>query len=208
MNLTAMYATQLHVLRTWRGGPRALVKRLLITLVVSAIAFVITAWLLPNIGIDRLLDAVTFVIVMAALNALIRPVVLVFVAPRSLILTAVAVLLLQILVFLAAGNPPGRPHRGPRVRIVGCSSCDHQHGPHGHPGRRYRRFLLWPADPEPAPQSAGAHSDQPGVVIVQIDGLAYLILAGRIRAGSVNTMANWVRDRSHKLSRWEESCRR
>jgi hypothetical protein len=46
-------------------------------------------------------------------------------------------------------------------------------------------------------------SKEPGVVIVQIDGLAYPILAGRIRAGSVNTMASWVRDRSHKLSRWE-----
>jgi hypothetical protein len=47
------------------------------------------------------------------------------------------------------------------------------------------------------------HSDKPGLVIIQIDGLAHPILAGRMRAGSVNTMANWVRDGSHKLSRWE-----
>ena len=40
-------------------------------------------------------------------------------------------------------------------------------------------------------------------MIIQIDGLAYPILAGRIRAGSVNTMAGWVRERSHTLSRWE-----
>ena len=40
-------------------------------------------------------------------------------------------------------------------------------------------------------------------MIVQIDGLAHPILAGRMRAGSVNTMASWVRDGSHKLSRWE-----
>jgi hypothetical protein len=50
---------------------------------------------------------------------------------------------------------------------------------------------------------AAAKSDQPGLVIVQIDGLAYPILAGRVRAGSVNTMASWVRAGSHKLSRWE-----
>ena len=36
MNLRAMYATQLRVLWEWRGGRRALLKRLLITLVVSA----------------------------------------------------------------------------------------------------------------------------------------------------------------------------
>ena len=40
-------------------------------------------------------------------------------------------------------------------------------------------------------------------MIIQIDGLAYPILAGRIRAGSVNIIGSWVRDGSHKLSRWE-----
>ena len=52
-------------------------------------------------------------------------------------------------------------------------------------------------------KGAAAASDKPGLVIIQIDGLAHPILAGRMRAGSVNTMANWVRDGSHKLSRWE-----
>ena len=47
------------------------------------------------------------------------------------------------------------------------------------------------------------HTDKPGLVIIQIDGLAHPILAGRMRAGSVNTMAGMVRDGSHKLSRWE-----
>ena len=46
-------------------------------------------------------------------------------------------------------------------------------------------------------------TDQPGLVILQIDGLAHPILAGRIRAGSVNTMAGWIRDGSHTLSQWE-----
>ena len=46
-------------------------------------------------------------------------------------------------------------------------------------------------------------TDKPGLVIIQIDGLAHPILAGRMRAGSVNTMAGLVRDGSHKLSRWE-----
>ncbi len=46
-------------------------------------------------------------------------------------------------------------------------------------------------------------SDKPGLVIAQIDGLAHPILAGRVRAGSVNTMARWMRDGSHQLSKWE-----
>ncbi len=52
-------------------------------------------------------------------------------------------------------------------------------------------------------QRSQGHTDKPGLVIVQIDGLAHPILAGRMRAGSVNTMAGMVRDGSHKLSKWE-----
>jgi hypothetical protein len=50
---------------------------------------------------------------------------------------------------------------------------------------------------------ATGHTDKPGLVILQIDGLAHPILAARMRAGSVNTLASWVRNGTHKLSRWE-----
>ena len=54
MNLAALYTTQLRVLWEWRGGRKALLKRLLITLIVSTVAFLLTAWLLPGIHVDRL----------------------------------------------------------------------------------------------------------------------------------------------------------
>ena len=56
MNLMHLYSTQLRVLWEWRGGRKALAKRLLITLVVGTIAFAATAWLLPSITIDRTID--------------------------------------------------------------------------------------------------------------------------------------------------------
>jgi uncharacterized membrane protein YvlD (DUF360 family) len=205
MSPIALYSTQLRVLWEWRGGWRALLKRLLITLVVSALAFAATAWLLPGITIDRLLDGVFVVVVMAILNALVRPVVLAFVAPRSLVLTGIAVLVLQVLVFLVAANlVPGVHVDGfltaligsfvyaivntVLTAILGIDSGDSFYG------LLIQNLLL---------ERAVAPTDQPGLVIVQIDGLAYPILAGRVRAGSVNTMAGWVRDGSHKLSRWE-----
>ena len=39
MDLKTLYATQIKVLWEWRGGPKALLKRLVITLVVATIAF-------------------------------------------------------------------------------------------------------------------------------------------------------------------------
>ena len=45
-------------------------------------------------------------------------------------------------------------------------------------------------------------SESPGVVIVQIDGLAQPILAHQIRAGRVPFISNWVRSGEMKLDSW------
>lgn len=205
MSPTSLFSTQLRILWEWRGGPKALAKRLVITLVVSAVAFWLTAWLLPNITIDRFLDGVLVVVLMAIFNAIIRPFVLALVAPRSLVLTAIAVLVLQVLIFVVAANLVPGVHVGGLVpalfgsfvyaifgtaltAILGIDSGDSFYG------------LLIQSMLQ---KGAAARSERPGLVIIQIDGLAHPILAARMRAGSVNTMAGWVRDGSHRLSRWE-----
>ena len=205
MSVLDFYKAQLRVIWEWRGGPWALAKRFLITLVVASIAFVLTAWILPRISIDRYSDAVLAVILMALFNALVRPVVLAFVAPRSLVLTGIAVIVLQVVAFYFVTQLVPGVHVDTRLTaligsfvyaiintvmtsILGIDSGGSFYG------LLVQSLLV---------KSGAAKSDQPGVVMIQIDGLAYPIIAGRIRAGSVNTMAGWVRDRSHKLSRWE-----
>jgi hypothetical protein len=54
--LFGFYGTQLRVLWEWRGGRIALLKRLLITLIVAAVSFAATAWLLPRLTVDRFID--------------------------------------------------------------------------------------------------------------------------------------------------------
>jgi len=46
-------------------------------------------------------------------------------------------------------------------------------------------------------------TDIPGVIFVQIDGLAYDVLQHAIRNGDVSTIGRWLRDGSHRLLRWE-----
>jgi hypothetical protein len=46
-------------------------------------------------------------------------------------------------------------------------------------------------------------SDVPGVVFVQIDGLAYDVLQQAISSGDARTIGRWLRDGSHRLLRWE-----
>jgi uncharacterized membrane protein YvlD (DUF360 family) len=199
------YAEQLRVLWEWRGGPWALFKRLIITLFVSTIAFIATAAILPRMTIDRPIDAALAIIAMALFNAIVRPIVLALAAPVSLILVGVLVLVLQVVAFLVVAQFAPGVHVDTFITaligsfiyaiintiltaILGIDSGGSYYG------LLIQRLMV---------QRSTGHSDKPGLVIIQIDGLAHPILAGRMRAGSVNTMASMVRDGSHKLSRWE-----
>ena len=203
--LIGFYETQFRVLWEWRGGPVALAKRLLITLIVAAVSFLATAWIMPRLTVDRAIDAVIAVILIALFNAAIRPVVLALAAPISLILVGILVLVLQVLSFIVVANyAPGVHVDGFTTALVASfiyaiintllTAIFGIDSGGSYYGLLVQRLMV---------KRSTGHTDRPGLVIIQIDGLAHPILAGRMRAGSVNTIANWVRDGSHKLSRWE-----
>jgi uncharacterized membrane protein YvlD (DUF360 family) len=204
--LIDFYATQVRVLRHWQGGPVALVKRLVITLLVATVSFLGTVWILdPRMTVDRPADAALAVILMALFNAVIRPVLLIMAAPISLVLTGILVLILQVVAFLVVAQwAPGVHISGFLVALIGSfiyaiintvlTSVLGVDRSGSYYGMLIQRLMV---------KRSKGHTDKPGLVIIQIDGLAHPILAGRIRAGSVNTMASWIRDGTHKLSRWE-----
>ena len=204
--LASFYGEQIRVLWEWRGGRVALLKRLLITLIVATVSFGATAFIMGSrFTVDRVIDAVVAVILMALFNAVVRPVALALAAPISLILVAILVLVLQVVAFLIVANyAPGVHVDGFLTALVASflyaiintiltAILGIDRGG-SYYGLLVQRLLV---------KRSTGHSDKPGLVIIQIDGLAHPILAGRMRAGSVNTMAGLVRDGSHKLSRWE-----
>ena len=203
--LIDFYRTQLRVLWEWKGGRWALLRRLVLTLLIAAVSFTLTAALLRTITLDSIWAAFLAVIVMALLNGLIRPILLMLVTPISLILTGVLVLVFQVLVFLVvAAVVPGVHIVGFVGALIGSfvyaiintiltALLGVDRGG-SYFGALVQRLLQ---------KGAAPRTDRPGVVILQIDGLAHPILAARVRAGSVNTMAEWLRDKTHKLSRWE-----
>ena len=204
-DLLNLYRTQVRILWNWRGGPWALTKRILITVLVATVSFLATAWLLPGISVTRVLDAILAVILMGLFNVLVRPFLLALVAPRSLVLTGILVIVLQVVVFLVVVPiAPGVEVDGFVSALIGSfiyaainTTLTAILGV--DTGGSYFGLLV-----QNLLSSGGApHTDQPGVVIIQIDGLAHPILAGRVRAGSVNTIASWIRSGSHTLSKWE-----
>ena len=199
------YKTQVRLIWEWKGGPAALVKRGLITFLVAAVSFLLTAALLPGFSIANLGDAMIAIVLVALFNALIRPVLLALVAPYSLILTAILVIVLQVAAFYVVAQ------WSPGVRLDSITSAVIASFVYAvinsaltallgvDRGGSYYGTLVQTL----RARGAGPARQDPGVVIIQIDGLAHPILAARIRAGSVNTMAGWMRSGSHKLSRWE-----
>jgi len=205
--LANFYATQLRVLWEWKGGRAALLKRLVITLVVATISFLGTTWLLPRMVIDTpvAINAAIAVILIALFSAAIRPVVLALAAPVSLILVGILVLVLQVISFVVVAQlAPGVHVDGFGTALIGSfvyaiintilTAILGVDSGGSYYGALVQRLLV---------KRSQGHSDKPGLVILQIDGLAHPILAGRMRAGSVNTMAGMVRDGTHKLSKWE-----
>ncbi len=204
-DLFDVYATQARLLWTWRGGPASLVKRGVLTFIVATLSFAVTAAVVPGIEIASLAAAALAVLFVALFNALVRPVLLAIVAPWSLIAMGLLVVLLQIVsFFVVAQLSPGVHVSRPSVALVGSIvytvinttlisllGIDR--------GGSYFGSLVQMMRAKRGIQP----TDRQGLVILQIDGLAHPILAGRIRAGSVNTMASWVREGTHRLSRWE-----
>ena len=200
-----VYATQVRLLWQWRGGPAALVKRGILTFLVATISFAITAAIVPGIEVTGIGAAAVAVVLIGIFNALVRPVLLAVVAPWSLIAMGLVVVVLQIVSFFVVAQLSPGVHVALltvalvasfvyaviNTTLISILGIDR--------GASYYGSLVQMLR---AKRAAPARSD-PGVVILQIDGLAHPILAARMRAGSANTMAGWVRSGTHRLSPWE-----
>ena len=52
-------------------------------------------------------------------------------------------------------------------------------------------------------QGGGARTDVPGIIYLEIDGLALPVLRRAMRDGNAPNMARWIADGTHRLSEWE-----
>ncbi len=184
-----LYRTQVELLWRWRSGRRALIKRSLVALVASVIAFHITAWLLPQLDINEFGGALVAVLVIAALNLLVRPVILGLVASRSVVALVVLTLLFQAAVILLVGRwvPAVTVGGG----ILGALIISFVFG-----GIAGAIGLLFGLDEDESYYGtlvrtlASRRPDvnrtsEPGLVIIQFDGLSHDVLSHSLRAGRV-----------------------
>ena len=204
------YRLQIEVMRTWRPSGGSRVRRLLATLIISVLSLGGAVWLLPGVnlapGAPIVGTLLLAAVVLAILNALVRPVFLGLFAGISVIAVVVATLIFQVVTFLlipvfvsdlqvdgiipalVASFVYGTVNTI-LVAVFSITSDD-----------SYFAILLQQVS---ARREGVIRTDKPGMVVVQIDGLAHPILARQIRAGRVPHLAAWVRSGRYHLGSWE-----
>src|SRR4051812_27663465 len=185
---------------------RRLVLRGLLVLALDAIALLLLAAILPGFDVNGLRGAIVTAAIVGLLNALVWPALSRLALPLSVItLGAAGIALNGALVALAAAVSPWATINdwfsgivvavGLAVLTTATSSMlaidDDEAWMRNVVRRQARR------------RGAGIESDVPGMVFLEIDGLAYDVLRRALRDGNAPTLARWVRDGTYRLERWE-----
>ena len=204
------YRLQFQVMRDWRPTGTSRTRRLLATLIISMASMAGAIILTP--GFDVVPGAPIFgtlllaAIVLGVLNILVRPVFIGLFAGISVIAVAIVTLVFQVVTFLAlpffvseltvsgvvSALVASFMYAIVATILVAIFSVSSDDG--------YYSILMQQLT---AKRENVTKTDKPGLVVIQIDGLAHPILARQIRAGRVPLLASWVRSGRYRLGGWE-----
>jgi uncharacterized membrane protein YvlD (DUF360 family) len=183
--------------------PGGLGPRTLLTLLIAAAALLVLGPVIPGYSVETFGDALILAVIAGLLNALIWPVIVRFALPLTVLTLGGFVLVLNAAVLLlAAAIAPGVNIDDVWTGIVVavCAtlittllatilSIDDD--------ERFAAHLAMRRRPK-APRS-----EVPGLLLLEIDGLAHDVLQRALRDGNAPTLQRWVEDGSHRLVRWE-----
>jgi uncharacterized membrane protein YvlD (DUF360 family) len=187
--------------------PRFHAFRLLVSWVLSALALLAAAWIVPGADVKNFGSALVAAAVIAALNAILPPVVAALRLPFVAALGFLVLLVVDALMLLAAdaitdgdltidsfwsalGVALAAAAIGVILSIVFGTNDDDT-----YTFRVIQRIARRSGDRAP--------TDVPGIVFLEIDGLALPVLQRAIRNGSAPNMGRWLQEGSHHLVEWE-----
>ena len=182
------------------------VVRVLVVWVIEVLGLLFMAWLLPGLQVDGLWTAVVAVAAIGILNALLWPLLSYLLLPfavltlglLSLVVNAVLVLLASELVagfrveglWSAIGLTLGLT--AINTLLSSLLTIDDDNSWYRNVVRRRIQRRKKPVE-----------TDVPGILFLEIDGLARPVLERAMREGRVPTLARWLEEGSHQLAGWE-----
>jgi uncharacterized membrane protein YvlD (DUF360 family) len=187
--------------------PRLRVASLLVGWVVAAAALWGAAEVLPGVELEQTGAAFAVAATLAALNAVVPPLVAALRLPLTLLAGAAGVLVADALLLLLAAEVLSGEIRvdsfgdallaalamaGVSVVLQTILGTDDDDAYTLRVTRRIARR-----------QGGGARTDLPGIVFLEVDGLALPVLRDAMRDGSAPALAGWVADEGYRLYEWE-----
>jgi uncharacterized membrane protein YvlD (DUF360 family) len=188
-------------------APRFRPLRMLLQLLVGAAAVWVASWLVSGVHVKSFLGAITAAAVIGILNALLPPIVAAIRLPYTLVLGFFAVLILDAAILLLTSGIIGNDFKvdsfGAAVVaalvmsaaamlievILGVNDDD--------------TYSLRVIERIARRQGAQTRTDVPGLVFLEIDGLAAPVLRRAIRDGNAPELARWLDAGTHQLVEWE-----
>jgi uncharacterized membrane protein YvlD (DUF360 family) len=187
--------------------PRVRPLRLLLGWIVSAAAVAVAAWLLPGIALAQTGAAFVAAAVIAVFNAIVPPMLAALRLPFMVAIGFFLVLIADALLLLAAADLlPNDLHVAGfwdallaslviaavsmALQVILGTNDDDEYTV--RVTRRIARRL-----------GAHEHRGEPGILFLEIDGLALPVLRDAMRDGSAPNMAAWIGERGYRLLEWE-----
>ncbi len=188
------------------GRPRLSVLRLLAGWILGALSLLVAAEIVPGARADNLWGAAATAAIVALLNALLPPIVAALRLPFTVLLGFVLVLVLDVLILVAADHITHGIRLDSAWAALGVAIVASAVGV-------VFSVVLGTNDDDVyslrviqrvARRTGGREiTDRPGIVFLEIDGLALPVLRRALRDGHAPTLARWIDDGSHRLAEWE-----
>jgi uncharacterized membrane protein YvlD (DUF360 family) len=189
------------------GRPKLRPLRLLVAWVASALALFAAAWIVPGATVNDFGGALAASAAIAVLNAVLPPLIAALRLPFMLLVGLVLVLVLDALILLAADRITGGDlsvdsfWSALGVAFVASAvgvALDVVLGTNDDDTYTFRVIQRI------ARRTGGRTiTDTPGIVFLEIDGLALPVLQRAMRDGNAPTMARWLAEGSHRFAEWE-----
>ena len=195
-------------LQTWRPrAPRFRILRVVLAWLVGAAAVFVAATIVPGVSVGSFSDALVAAALIAAFNAVLPPIVAALRLPYTVALGFLLILVLDALILMLVASISKRTIdvdgfgwallasvviAGTMVILDEILGIDDDET---YTLRVIRRIARR--------QGGGAHTDVPGIVFLEIDGLGLPVLQRAMRDGTTPILASWLERGTHRLTEWE-----
>jgi len=193
---------------TWGlDRPQIRLTRLVLAWLLSGVALLVAAALIPGATVSNFWTALAAAAVIAVLNGVVPPIVAALPIPFTALLGLLVLLVVDALMLVAADRVTNGGFDvdsfwsalgvalvaaavGVFLNVVAGTNDDDI-----YTLRVIQRIARRSGERE--------ETDRPGLLFLEIDGLALPVLQRAIRNGSAPTMARWLEEGSHRLTEWE-----